>query len=86
MKETRVRVISLGIKGSIFHIDWPSFRIPYFNPIQVELDHPYDDTGQRMYRTSFEDIVFVKEPTWSLRKKSILRKKPILRRGKNENQ
>lgn len=79
MDGTRVRVLSLGIKGSVYYIDWPSFRIPYLNPIQVELDHSYDDTNQRMYRTHFDDLAIVKEPTWGLRKKPILRKRQILR-------
>jgi hypothetical protein len=53
---TRVRVLSLDIKGKIFYIDYRMISYPHTYPVQIELDKPYDESGQTMYRTNFWDL------------------------------
>lgn len=61
----RVKVKSIGIKGTIFHIDSQYLFRDHFLPIQVTLDRPYKDkdsgTETTMYRTSLPDIKILKK-------------------------
>lgn len=60
-KGMRVRVKSLNIKGKVFYINWPLLYADHMYPIQVELDKPYDEHGQTMYRTNLKDLVRLKK-------------------------
>lgn len=60
-KGTRMKVKSLGIKGTIFYVDNPNIYNHHMHPVQVELDKPYDESGQTMYRTNLKDLVSVKK-------------------------
>jgi hypothetical protein len=56
---SRVKVLSLDIKGTITYIDTPSLFVDHFYPIQVELDEPWDKDSssvQRVYRTNLKDL------------------------------
>lgn len=57
----RVKVLSLGIKGTIFYLDSPCLYLDYYNPVQVKLDKPRDIHGQLMYRTNVKDIKRLKK-------------------------
>lgn len=57
----RVRVKGLDIKGRITYIDKPNYFNHEFHPIQIELDKPYDEIGQTMYRTNVKDVVKLKK-------------------------
>lgn len=57
----RVRVKSINAKGKIFYIDQPDYFNHHNRPIQVELDKPYGDADQTMYRTDVLDIVKLKK-------------------------
>lgn len=60
-KGDRVRLKSVNIKGTIFYVDNRHLFVDHFYPIQVELDKPYDENGQTMYRTNLPDIVRLKK-------------------------
>lgn len=57
----RVRVKSLNIKGTVSFVDQPNYFLDYMHPIQVELDRPYDEHKQTMFRTNIKDIVRLKK-------------------------
>ena len=64
----RVKVKSLGIKGTVEYIDQPNLYRDHMYPIQIQLDKPwYDDGGggelpnAYMYRTGLRDIVKLKK-------------------------
>lgn len=56
----RVRVKSIDSKGRIFYINQADYYEDHFLPIQIELDTPYSEHGQTMYRTDIKDIVRLK--------------------------
>lgn len=43
--------------GRVVYIDRLSYSLHHTFPIQLELDQPYDDSGQTIYRVSLLDIV-----------------------------
>jgi hypothetical protein len=60
---SRVRIKSVNIKGRVFYIHTPDLYADHMHPVQVELDKPYDDSGQTMYRTNLHDLVVLKKAT-----------------------
>lgn len=54
----RVVVSDEWVEGTatVTFIDQPILYNHWENPIQVELDEPYDDSGQVMYRCSLLEI------------------------------
>jgi len=58
---TRVRVLSLNIKGKISYIDYPNLFNHHMSPIQVQLDKPYDSSEQVIYRTDLKGLKAVKK-------------------------
>jgi len=52
----RVKVVSLGIKGTITYVEWNTLDLEHMNPIQLELDKTYDGSGHKTYRTSLKDL------------------------------
>lgn len=79
----RVKVKSVEQKGKIFYIDHASLYLPHFLPIQVELDQPYDEHGQRMYRTDIKDLVRLKKKTTGIEEKP--KKKKVKKRVKKDD-
>jgi hypothetical protein len=71
----RVRVKSLNIKGKIVYIDYPNIYNHFYSPFQIELDKPYDEHDQTVYRTSIKDIVALKKKTGNEPKKKVKKKK-----------
>lgn len=57
----RVKVMSIGRKGSVEFIDWPRLSLPWMYPVQVTLDRPYGECNQTMYRTSANDLKKLKK-------------------------
>lgn len=47
--------------GTIVFIDQPNLYNHYWNPIQVELDSPYDDSQQIVYRFSLSEVNLLKK-------------------------
>lgn len=60
-KGERIRIPSIGIKGTVEFVDTNNLFFNHFYPIQVLLDKPHDDSGQRMFRTNLKDIEKVKK-------------------------
>ena len=59
---TRVRVLSIGVKGRITYLDQKTLFAHHLNPVQIELDEPFGDhTVQQMYRTSLKDLKLIKK-------------------------
>ncbi|WP_422661646.1 hypothetical protein ACK8P5_26350 (plasmid) [Paenibacillus sp. EC2-1] len=75
----RVKVKSLGIKGTVEYVNMNDIAHSHFSPVQVFLDKPYDDSGHRLYRTGIEDLVKLKKKTTSSKEKPkrIKKKKEI---------
>jgi hypothetical protein len=44
------------MKATIVHIDERALYVHEFCPIQVELDEPYDDSGQTIIRCSLKEV------------------------------
>jgi len=67
----RVKVLSLGIKGTVEYISINDLPFSFLYPIQLKLDKPYDETGHRMYRVGLDDIKLLKkkEKAKSIKKK-----------------
>jgi ribosomal protein L21E len=64
--QVKVTVNSGDIKlknapGTIFYIDNPNLYNHMFSPIQVELDEPWTEHGQRMLRVSLRELKSIEE-------------------------
>jgi len=62
----RVKVKSLGIKGTVEYIDHPNLYRDHMYPIQIILDKPYYEPitpNSYMYRTDLGDINKLKSTT-----------------------
>lgn len=44
------------LTGEITYIDWRTFHLPHFFPVQLLLDKPYDSSEHRMLRVSFNQV------------------------------
>lgn len=60
-KGRRVKIVSLGIKGKVVYVDEKNYFSHHLYPIQVELDKPYDESGQTTYRTNLLDLIKLKK-------------------------
>lgn len=57
----RVSLVSLGIEGTVIHIDWKYLNLDHMYPIQIELDTYYYDVdipNAKMYRCGMNEIDF----------------------------
>lgn len=58
----RVRIRSLGIKGTIEYIDYRHAHQDFMHPFQVRLDRPWgEEPPLGIYRTSLTDLVKLKK-------------------------
>lgn len=57
----RVKIKSIGIKGTVTFINQNDLFFDHMSPIQVELDRAYDDSGHRMYRAGLQDLKKLKK-------------------------
>lgn len=57
----RVKIKPLAIKGVVTYINQKDYFNHHMRPIQVELDKPYDESGQTTYRTNMFEIVKLKK-------------------------
>jgi len=57
----RVKVLSLGIKGTVEYVAINELPFSHLYPIQLLLDKPYDENGHRMYRVGLQEIKLLKK-------------------------
>ncbi|MGG3561672.1 hypothetical protein ABES03_08710 [Neobacillus rhizosphaerae] len=42
--------------ATVMYIDQPTLYTHHMNPVQVELDEPYDEHGQKVIRVSLKEV------------------------------